>query len=231
MHPQFASGALKDDTGPISGAIVVIDTIDGLGYRNKTGSDDNDLALSLSYYGIDEDHPEMGPTVVTKLSCPLSRSKVAGITNAIDELNLEGHRDPEERRASRLPVYRAIINALIYLRSADPEIMKLRPLAELTNKKRVEEKHRVPVHNELTVPISVLNWGYHEGNSYSVDSSFVQTHMRWQRCGPGLSQVKLVWVREHERRYKKGEENGLSRDVQSSSSDGADSVGPVEAGG
>ena len=107
----------------------------------------------------------------------------------------------------RLPVVRAVVNAVIYLHSRDPEILGLRPLHELSHKKRRAYRKTGQPENHCTVPLTLVNWDYH-GRVWLKDETSVQAHMRWQPCGPQRSEVRLVWVREHLRRYK--QDSGLS---------------------
>lgn len=118
----------------------------------------------------------------------------------------------------RKVVQRAILNAGIYVHSNDPDIQRLRPQNELSKKQKKEEKKKCPVDNLCTVPVSVLSWSYY-GRAYSKESSFVDSFLRWQRCGHKLSEVKLVWVKAHERRYKKTVKEGDSSGYAGGKSD------------
>jgi hypothetical protein len=107
--------------------------------------------------------------------------------------------DREARKAAN-QINLAVINAVLYLHSADlltnegVTMQNKKPL--LGNKKALKE----PM--QCKVPVIFVNRDYH-ARHYSVDGTWVSEHMRWQRCGAGLSQIKLVWIKGHERRYDK----------------------------
>lgn len=112
-------------------------------------------------------------------------------TDNSDKLDLENRRK----------MFRVIINSILYISSQDPEIEKLRPIREYTHSQRSKLRKNNSKLNLCELPVRLLNWSYH-GRIYTTDSSFVDTHLRWQRCGEKLSKVKLIWVKEHERHYE-----------------------------
>lgn len=99
----------------------------------------------------------------------------------------------------RAGVFRAVFNAILYLHSQDAELEKTYPFSKTSFSKTQQKKRRI-LTTDCMIPVTFIHRGYHEKH-YSKDSTFVQSHLRWQRCGVGLSQVKLVWVREHERTF------------------------------
>jgi hypothetical protein len=104
-------------------------------------------------------------------------------------------------------VLRTLINLAIYIHSAEPELLPTRAVQDHSNsdRKRFFEKHGVA--NHCTVPVTMISWNWQKPRIYNVDSTLVESYYRWQRCGPGFSQVKLILVNAHERHYKKGVEN------------------------
>lgn len=95
------------------------------------------------------------------------------------------------------------INAAIYANSADPELAKLAPVGTLNKRQRHASRLRHEHENLCTVPVTVLNRSYAMGHIYHLDKTSVKGHLRWQPCGTGLTQVKLIWINEHERHFKK----------------------------
>lgn len=93
-----------------------------------------------------------------------------------------------------------LINSLIYIGSKDPEIEALKP-KKLYQPKEIEKIDREKREQIRTIPVKLVSWSFH-GRVYSKDETTVAPHMRWQPCGPNRSQVKLVWVKEHIRRYQ-----------------------------
>ena len=104
-------------------------------------------------------------------------------------------------KGSREEVYRTIINLALYTNSSGADFLSLKPMHnESNNKKNIEEKNTGYV-NECTLPLTLLGWNYHNERKYTVDATWVETHPRWQPCGPNHSEVKLIWVKGHERHY------------------------------
>lgn len=93
-----------------------------------------------------------------------------------------------------------IINSLIYINSQDPDIEALKPL-RLYQKKELSSFDNSKKSQIRTIPVNLVSWSMY-GKRYSVDQTVVSPHMRWQPCGPNRSQVKLVWVKEHIRKYQ-----------------------------
>lgn len=92
-----------------------------------------------------------------------------------------------------------IINTIIYTNTKDPEIESLKPLRLYQRKElsKISQDRKEMIH---TIPIQLINWSFH-GRSYSKEQTTVSPHFRWQPCGVGRSEVKLVWIDEHVRTY------------------------------
>ena len=105
--------------------------------------------------------------------------------------------------SSRASLISFVVNACLYINSMDNNIALLKPENKLKHRERDAQRKVCPVENETSMPVKVVSWDYHTGRQFNVDGTTVQTHMRWQRCGPEHSQIKLVWVKEHERTYNK----------------------------
>lgn len=216
---QFAEGALQDDSGFVDGAFVTIATLEDMGYSKEEGDLDSDLGISISYGNLGKD-PSMGSPTACKFASVLKRLHTVehlydSTAHVDDQISQElvaslikGAKQPAERTEKiikdlRLPVIRAIINTIVYIHSADPDLEKLAPLDQFSNKKRSEVRKTQSVENHLSVPVTLVGWKYHAANAYTVDQTKVSAHMRWQRCGVKNSQVKLIFINEHIRRYRK----------------------------
>jgi len=206
-YVQFAKGALFDESGEVDGAFLAIGTQEDTGVSPSDASS-LDRVLVISY-GVNNKDDQFGPEQVACLSCEFTQARIDDLASKVPNRDYYGtHMTEPSANSSELrsKVYRAVMNAVIYAYSADPEIMKLRPLEEFSNSKRSELKKQLPVHNELTLPVQLLYWNYHEPVHYNVDETTVRAHMRWQRCGPGLMSVKLILIDEHRRHYRKDNE-------------------------
>lgn len=110
-------------------------------------------------------------------------------------------------------VHRAFINLAVYIHSLNAEILPARPVQQQTNSQRKAFYAKHGVANLCTVPVTFVSWNYKTPVNYRVDSTTVQAHFRWQRCGPGFTQVKLILIDEHERHYRRshGQETDQGR--------------------
>lgn len=198
---QLADGALFDEKSPIQGAYVSVD------YGSEMGdlkSEQKKLEICVTY--VCEDMS------VAKFMFPVDDEKklenMMGDYPQIDFV-LSGNDDVlKEQKADfrdfplRCAAFRCFINAAIYVHSADPEIANLLPVSSLNKTQRQAGRNKYSMENLCMLPMQVLNRSYALGRNYSVDSTIVESHPRWQRCGENFSEVKLIFVKEHERHYK-----------------------------
>jgi hypothetical protein len=96
-----------------------------------------------------------------------------------------------------------IVNTAVYVNSQDPEIEELRPL-RLYDRKQLSQIENTKRENLCTLPVRLVHWGYYR--RYHVGSTTVSGHFRWQPCGVGLKDVKLVWIEDHVRNYNQLEQ-------------------------
>jgi hypothetical protein len=109
---------------------------------------------------------------------------------------------PEEEKF-RIRLASLILNAALYINSDDPDILDLTPTFNGT-RKHIEKNTSPQGHlNACTIPIRAVSWDFKRSEKFSDEDTLVHTHPRWQRCGPNFSQVKLIWVAEHTRTYRK----------------------------
>ncbi len=101
-------------------------------------------------------------------------------------------------------IIRAFINLAAYIHSTDPQLLPTRPAQTQSNSIRKEFFLKYGVANHCTLPVVFVSWAYKQPTVYSVDSTTVAGHFRWQRHGPEFSKVKLIWIEGHERHFKKG---------------------------
>jgi len=181
---SFAEGSLSDEDGDIQGGYVSI-------------SSEANRVLSMSYINtrmINNAFP------VTTITAPLKQAKIDEMFKDVPIKDIGcGKNASAVELSNRNNVFRALLNAVVYLYSQEPLIEKTRPVKEigLSNK---EILRRGQVLNECTIPVYFLNRSYHR--VYTKDKTWVDSFLRWQRCGPQLSQVRLIMVSAHERTYK-----------------------------
>lgn len=199
---QLAEKSISDDDGYVDGGFVYIGPAKDVAFT----ADDPDTTTIVVSYCNPNDTPDLGPKVVSRFTAPLESKKVSDLIDFSQGKDYEkdGVRSvSKEDKEKRDVVVRTMINAVLYINSKDPEIMKLNPMEYMTKSQRKSHRDVCPVDNLCTIPLKLLNWSYHDGRSYSVDSTTVETHMRWQPCGVNRSQVKLIWVKEHERNFSR----------------------------
>jgi hypothetical protein len=196
---SFAENSVFDDEGEVEGGYVCIDLGSKLGMNNEYA---DKRIISLSY--ISKSSFPLGP--IGALTVPLEGKKVTELANGViveDFLPPEGKADPKKRH----DVFKVLINSVIYLFSENPEIEKALPINQ-TGLSSNELKRRNKVINLTSLPIIFVNRNYKRTGTYSVDSTWIESFPRWQRCGPSNSRVRLVFVSPHERKYLKGSARG-----------------------
>ena len=96
------------------------------------------------------------------------------------------------------------IKILLYIQSGDPDLRHLRPTPKPKSNKR---KHRLAWEREnvCSVPVTYVGYDWRKSTHWRNQDVSVVGHFRWQPFGPNRSQVKLIWIDEHTRQYKRQE--------------------------
>ena len=147
------------------------------------------------------------------LLVPLRAEKLSDILAPLPSTDIR--HDPEGKRTiredstmqdhpGRRNVFLAALNLILYIHSINCDLVPVPPLKNMKPAQRKEATNRGLLNMSL-VPVTFISWQY-QTRRVLVDSSWVDTFRRWQRVGPGLSQVKLIWVAPHERKYKRDEQ-------------------------
>jgi hypothetical protein len=91
-----------------------------------------------------------------------------------------------------------LVNYLVYIISGQPDLRSWRPPPRPKSKKpKVVRNYE----NLSSVPITLVGYNWKKATIYSVDSTTVSGHFRWQPYGKELSMVKLIWIDAHTRTY------------------------------
>lgn len=109
--------------------------------------------------------------------------------------------DKEVVSLSDIKVYKELVSfclkSIIYIHSSESDIRSEKGVE--SKKKNPEKLKTFYKHNN---PFTVINVGFSfHGRVYSMSETSVSGHFRWQPCGQGFSQVKLIWIEEHLRQY------------------------------
>jgi hypothetical protein len=108
--------------------------------------------------------------------------------------------DMELDREIPRKIMRIALNLILYLSSADPEIMRLKP--QVYNQRSFRENYFKKCKDERALlGLYSLGWDFH-GREYHVSLGTRVGHMRWQRCGKQWSQVKLIYIQPTTVTYK-----------------------------
>lgn len=100
-----------------------------------------------------------------------------------------------------------LLNAVLYIHFEDSRILTMRSGFSRSHSDRAKLKMEAKGYGNLcTVRMKLLSFDYHRPTVYSMSKTSVSSYWRWQRCGPSLSQLRLRFIREHERHYKTRED-------------------------
>jgi hypothetical protein len=102
-----------------------------------------------------------------------------------------------------LLIHKILLNAVLFIHHESKDVLLLRPTSNRTGKAKKDViAGNQGNTNACTIPVKLLNFSFHQKRQYLVDSTVVSGHFRWQPYGKELSQLKLIWINEHERSYK-----------------------------
>lgn len=198
---SFASKTLFDESDAIEGGYVCIDRGRNLGMDAKFA---DTRIITFAYVCSKE--PGVPAAPVGSLTVPLDAKTLEELASGAPLQDFWGFFQDEvpsaEKNAKRNEIFRTLLNCVIYLHSDEPIIEKTVPLAE-SNKSIKEHKRDGTIINACTIPVQFLWPHYKPVRNYTVGSTWVDSFPRWQRCGPGLTSVKLIFVTAHERTYNK----------------------------
>lgn len=199
---SFPELAIFDDTSWVQGAYVYVGK--GRDCNMANGLEDEKI-IWISYMGYPK--PGQFDFDVTRVAVdlkPETITKLLSTLESVDVPELIPNReflDPSKRDH----VVRAIINALVYIHSQDPAIDMLRPTRNLSKSSKKALQASGGHMNDCMLPVRLLNWSYLKPRERHVGETVVKAHPRWQRCGPGNSQVKWILIDSFVRRYKDAE--------------------------
>ena len=130
-------------------------------------------------------------------SFPKDRSiSVDFFTKNVWSQGLEGPTPVEEMQALLIP----LLKILAYIHSGQPDIREFKnELRYRGNSSKVVKKDQLLSQEN----IHLVGYNWKKAPIYHIDSTRVSGHFRWQRYDKGLSKVKLTWINEHQRCFRK----------------------------
>lgn len=204
---SFPNGTVKDDTGSVYGAYVFI------GKGKETSAKPELREKKMIWASVIGESPVEGDHSCQHILMELEDSfeKTFRALEHDDDDRLKGEWERNGLTISsnavdlRLEAMRAIVNSVLYINSLEPNLDDMRPSGHLSHGKRKKLREAGQNVNLCTIPVVAVNWSYMKDRSYNVSETYRREHLRWQRCGPGYSQVKLTTVKGHTVKFKKDE--------------------------
>lgn len=91
------------------------------------------------------------------------------------------------------------LNFYLYIQTGNPDLRHVRPPGIKSIAKSFRNRDLLGASR----PYTLVGFNFKKPTIYSIDSTQVSGHFRWQPKGPGRSRTELVWVESHERVYNK----------------------------
>ena len=191
---SFPKQSVSDGEESVQGCYVYI----GPGYETPVIRDGEKEKLKLIWASYISEEPggSIGRILAPAGLGDKSIIQVIEETENID-YDSSGNQIPGAARDSRVSLWKTILNCVLYINSSEPDLSHLKPARNMTPSER---KKAVPLRNQCLIPVTFVSWNYLRPERRS-GSAWVNSFPRWQRCGPNFSQVKLIWVKAHERHY------------------------------
>lgn len=102
-------------------------------------------------------------------------------------------------------IFEYLLKFLIYLGSGDPDLREYRAPRPTTKNQKKLKRWLKEHENQSAVDMTLVGFTWKKPRIYQVGETTVTGHPRWQPWGPGKTQVKLIWIEPHIRRYGIGE--------------------------
>jgi hypothetical protein len=151
--------------------------------------------------------------IVATLNLPLLGDTLdESYTSAMAYLPSDQNIEDLEAGYTAIDIVQGFVNCCIYIKSLQPDISHLAPSKDRKEREATAKKHGVSTEEISTVfPVKLLNWSYGKNRTYSVFSTWRDSHLRWQRCGVGRQDVKLIMVEGHNVTFK----NAIKKVIES----------------
>jgi len=97
-----------------------------------------------------------------------------------------------------------VVNLLVYLNSGQPDIRDFRNTIRYRGQGGLTPVNKDRDLSQL--PLKLLGFSWKKENLKLSEGWTVGSHLRWQRCGPKLSEVRLITVKGHQKKWRTQEE-------------------------
>jgi hypothetical protein len=100
-----------------------------------------------------------------------------------------------------------LLKCILYIQSGEPDLSLWKPSHKPHNAKAIKRWRRDYL---CDLPLIRVGFNYKKPVVYSKDQTAVTGHWRWQPYGPERDRVKLIWIKDHIRRFKEHHDSGVS---------------------
>ena len=198
----FPRGVITDDTGNVYGAYVYIgDAKETTAKKELWGK----RVIWISFVGD-------SPLVAVKdfsvqyvlMEIEEDFDKTFKSLEMVDNENFakNNYTKFSDRRGMRLNISRFAVNSVLYINSLEPNIERLGCHGNLTHGQRKKLRNTGQHINLCEVPVIAVNWSYQRPVQHNMSETWRSEHMRWQRCGAGLQDIKLITIKGHTVKFK-----------------------------
>ena len=137
------------------------------------------------------------------------KKKLAEILSSYpcNHFTLDGEFDASEMFSHRESIFRTLVNSMLWFSTSSSDearIEMIEPMERVHNKKLKKLKRKRVNCNFSTIPfVYVDETPLRRIMRYTKGNTLVSGHLRWQPCGLGRRDLKLIWISEHQRTYNK----------------------------
>lgn len=133
---------------------------------------------------------------------PLTMSDINSFLNELNPMMNEV-KDIENKTGVKCNFIEQIIYAIkcgIYIKTGSPDIRHLKPKKFIGKNKKSLRKHKR--NNPYDYEVIFVGFNFKKSVTYSKDGTVVKQHLRVQHYGKNLSEIKIITIHEHDRKFK-----------------------------
>jgi len=133
----------------------------------------------------------------------LEENRIVGdlqINNVYHEAFLNSDKKVDYKKSEKSPEWidlSVLLNAIIYITNSCEELTE--EVNQFSNKK---SKYATEKKIYTSLPYIRVGFNFHLPHTFSVDSTMVKGHWRFQPCGPERAFIKHIYIEPHTRHYK-----------------------------
>jgi hypothetical protein len=160
------------------------DTVDSKGYKYRM------LRFVLP------DYDKEGKLLTTSTFANVDIGQDRTFDEALDDYNFKNQYDIDR------DILHFVVKCYLYIKSGDPDLRHQKaPIIPLTKKPKKLKRFYMDHKDIPFIDVTLVGFNHLKEAIYTKDQTMVRGHYVWQRCGVGLSQIKLIWRKEHVRHF------------------------------